>query len=343
MADWVSDPRLSLSTMDGNRRRSGLWAAVVGGVVCGVMVVVLTWHSPASWWLMITAAVAGLGFGSRPILRLLRERSPEFRRRRRELKRHAEQQNQWVLRGDSRGIYGPDGAKVMSSVLGLPVPATPDAAVEAQDDVSAAAVVDDPDDIDQMLVDKPPGWRAAAFTSVLVQRRAISGSALLDAELGYIDPTGDDICDTDELGVTLTVLLAKMSETLGDLQTLADSAVFSVALQGSDEDGRPDDVVHIAHRFMDYHDQFLACSEVCRSCHVPLRYRGLQRDCALLLAIPLRGFREFIDELVKRVEEFPDVVRWAVGDVTLEPVMLEMPDDPKLRRRVFKQLDELRS
>lgn len=230
----------------------------------------------------------------------------------------------------------------MSSVSGLSVPSTSGAAVEADDDVKAAAVTVYPDQIDQLLVDKPPGWRSAAFASVLVQRRAVWGSALLDAEVGYIAQTGDDIDDADELYVTLAVLVAKMSETLGDLQTLADSAVFRVALRGSDDEGKPEDVVHIANRLMDYHDQFVAYSEACRSCQVPLSHGGLQRDCALLLAIPLRGFREFIDELVRRIGEFPDIVRWAVGDITLEPTTLEMPDDPKLRKRVFKQLDDLR-
>jgi ABC-type transport system involved in cytochrome bd biosynthesis fused ATPase/permease subunit len=34
-------------------------------------------------------------------------------RRRAELAAHAGQQHQWVLQGDERGVYGPDGAQLM--------------------------------------------------------------------------------------------------------------------------------------------------------------------------------------------------------------------------------------
>ena len=122
----MSDAPPRLSTMVGNRRLSLLRAAAVGGFACGGFVVVLTWHSPASRRVVSTAAVGSRGVGSRPMLRRVRERSPEFRRRRRDITPHAAQQIQGVSHGATTGIYGPGTATLTSSASGLPVPNTLD-------------------------------------------------------------------------------------------------------------------------------------------------------------------------------------------------------------------------
>jgi hypothetical protein len=65
------------------------------------------------WWIVGAAALVGLFFVGRAIVRWYDKRAAERARYREELAARADQQHNWVLRGDDRGIYGVEGAKIM--------------------------------------------------------------------------------------------------------------------------------------------------------------------------------------------------------------------------------------
>ena len=72
------------------------------------------------WWIAGAAALVGAFFAVRAIVRKAEQRRLEAVERDEELARRAEQQHRWTLRGDSRGVYGPAGAKAMRSVSPTP-------------------------------------------------------------------------------------------------------------------------------------------------------------------------------------------------------------------------------
>jgi hypothetical protein len=65
------------------------------------------------WWIVGAAALVGLFFVGRAIARGHAKRAAEHARYREALAARADQQHNWVLRGDDRGIYGVEGAKLM--------------------------------------------------------------------------------------------------------------------------------------------------------------------------------------------------------------------------------------
>jgi len=65
------------------------------------------------WWIVGAAALVGLFFLGRAIVCRYEKRSAEHARYREDLAARADQQHNWVLRGDDRGIYGVEGAKLM--------------------------------------------------------------------------------------------------------------------------------------------------------------------------------------------------------------------------------------
>jgi hypothetical protein len=65
------------------------------------------------WWIVGAAALVGLFFLGQAIVRRYEKRSAEHARYREDLAARADQQHHWVLRGDDRGIYGVEGAKLM--------------------------------------------------------------------------------------------------------------------------------------------------------------------------------------------------------------------------------------
>jgi hypothetical protein len=69
------------------------------------------------WWILATIALAGLFFLLRAVVRWYGRRAAARARRRRGLAARADQQHNWVLRGDDRGIYGPEGAALMHDLF----------------------------------------------------------------------------------------------------------------------------------------------------------------------------------------------------------------------------------
>ena len=85
-----------------------------GGFGALVVVALIIWVIiKLIWWIVGAAALVGLFFLGRAIVRRHAKRAAECARYRAELTARADQQHNWVLRGDDRGIYGVEGAELM--------------------------------------------------------------------------------------------------------------------------------------------------------------------------------------------------------------------------------------
>ena len=65
------------------------------------------------WWILGAVALVVAFFIGRAIVRRYDERCAAEARYRDALVARADQQHNWVMRGDDRGIYGTEGAKLM--------------------------------------------------------------------------------------------------------------------------------------------------------------------------------------------------------------------------------------
>lgn len=70
------------------------------------------------WWILGALALAALFFVGRAIVREVRRRRAAYARYCAQLAARAEQQHNWVLHGDDRGIYGTEGARLMKVIAG---------------------------------------------------------------------------------------------------------------------------------------------------------------------------------------------------------------------------------
>lgn len=68
------------------------------------------------WWIVAAAAAVGLFYLVRAIVREAQRRRVIEAGRRAEIVARADQQHNWVLQGDDRGIYGTEGAQVMRAI-----------------------------------------------------------------------------------------------------------------------------------------------------------------------------------------------------------------------------------
>ncbi len=97
-----------LSGMSKSRASSGGGFGALLGVALIIWVIVKLF-----WWLVGTAALVGLFFIMRAIVRASRKRADLKAAHRAAIAARADQQHNWVLRGDDRGIYGAEGAELM--------------------------------------------------------------------------------------------------------------------------------------------------------------------------------------------------------------------------------------
>ncbi|MBE1548115.1 hypothetical protein GGC64_002123 [Mycobacterium sp. OAS707] len=65
------------------------------------------------WWIIGAAVLVGLFYVIRAIVRADARRRAILARQMNELAARADQQHNWVLQGDDRGVYGPQGADLM--------------------------------------------------------------------------------------------------------------------------------------------------------------------------------------------------------------------------------------
>jgi hypothetical protein len=65
------------------------------------------------WWIIGAAALVGLFYLIWAILRANARQRAALTQRMNELAARADQQHNWVMQGDDRGIYGPPGADLM--------------------------------------------------------------------------------------------------------------------------------------------------------------------------------------------------------------------------------------
>ena len=323
----------------GARRRSGGdsgFAAVF--LVVLVVGVIIKYF----WWIAGAAALVGAFFAARAIARAIERRRIEAAARDAELTRRADLQHRWTLRGDSRGVYGPEGAKAMRSVV--PSPEASGMSEPSEQLPPVAVVAYTAADLTALLSETRPCWRWAVFASVLVQRRAEVQGRLRDSALGFVGAA------TTRLGTGLDIryFVTTRLEELATLVSQVESFMLTPAFV--DVFGEPDDeatadgdgIVHTANRLMDYHERFLELSERCRNVWVPHEYSDLLRDLTMYTEIPLQAYRTFIDDFVERVGEMPELLRYASGTVEVDPVLLDMESDSQLLDRIFKRLKAIR-
>lgn len=94
--------------MSGSRSSSG---GGFGALV--LLLLVIGFIIKFFWWILGTAVLAGLFVVGRAIARSYAQQAAQLARHNQAIAARADQQHSWVLQGDDRGIYGPQGAELM--------------------------------------------------------------------------------------------------------------------------------------------------------------------------------------------------------------------------------------
>lgn len=306
-----------------------------GGGLAGafVLLLVVGFVVEFIWWIVGAAALVGLFFVGRAVARSVRERRELAVERELDLKLRADRQHRWTLAGDSRGVYGADGAAEMRVVS---PPVTPPTASDAP---AVAQLATTESGVAALVREKPSGWEWALFTSVLVQRENAVLPRLRDSHLGFTPTSVTRVSSGPELERMLLELVDEMLSTARRIDRFMAAPAFRAAFGGDGSSGDADAISHVAHRLMDYHERLLQLSERCRSISAPSYFDTALAECGRLLDRPLEGYHEFITELADVVAALPLYLRHATGDVDLGSLALDV--DVADASRVLRRLRTL--
>lgn len=100
----------SIADMGATRRRNNSSNTSGAGFALLVIIALII---KFFWWIVGALALVALFYIVRAIVREDRKRKAAHARYRAQLAARAEQQHNWVLQGDDRGVYGTEGARLM--------------------------------------------------------------------------------------------------------------------------------------------------------------------------------------------------------------------------------------
>ncbi|BDX32217.1 hypothetical protein TUM20985_27640 [Mycobacterium antarcticum] len=286
------------------------------------------------WWIVGAAALVGLCFAGRALVRYMEVRRELAAERQRDLKLRADRQHRWTIAGDSRGVYGAEGASAMQVVS--PPPVMPPTKDDDDDPPAVATMAATGGELAALAEQTPSGWEWALFTSVLVQRQNTVLPRLRDSELGFTSPTTTRVYSGAELEPLLLGLIDEMVSTARQAERFMAAPAFMDSFGANGSSGDAEAITHIAHRLMDYHERFLTLSESCRRISAPSYFDNVVADCGRLLNRPLEGYRDFIAELVDVIESLPKFLPHAIGNVDLGSIALDIDidDAPRVLKRL---------
>jgi hypothetical protein len=183
--------------------------------------------------------------------------------------------------------------------------------------------------LERLVTDKPPLWRWAVFTSVLLQRRNAVQPRLRKCASGYQPGLGLPL-----EGQQYSVLAWQAMNDIADLVKQMEQFMLSPAFTGAfgapgdEQDADADSIVHNANRLMDYHEDFLREAERCLQTPVETDAIEFAQDTGAFAMCPLVGYDQFIITMCNRVAEGRELLPYAHGTVQLDPANLaiDLPD-----------------
>jgi hypothetical protein len=203
-----------------------------------------------------------------------------------------------------------------------------------------AQVVSTPEELDQLLADRPPLWAWAVFASSLLQRRNAVVSRLRNCASGYHPRPGAPLTARAYANLareTTFGIVEKRRQVSDFMQSPAFTAVVDDVSARRPVD--PNAILHVTNRLMDYHDGFLSVAERCLQAPIDPGATVLLKDTSALALCPLVSYDEFIVTLCHRVAEVRELLPYTHGrEIEIGEAKLNLGFPRGLEERVRSQI-----
>jgi hypothetical protein len=237
----------------------------------------------------------------------------------------------------------PADIRATAEAMARPIDPTPRRALPPDEkSLEIAQVATTKDALADLIEKKPPAWRWAVFTSVIVQRRNAVQDRLHAVASGYQPRPGRTPISGPEYLLVARDAMLRSADLMPQLEQFLLSPGFKGAFgEGqSDEDAHADAIVSVANRLMDYHEDFLEQAETCLQTPVQGDVMVFVADAGLLALCPLVGFERFIVEMCARIGQAQDLLPYTSPEtvIALDDVTLTMDAPDALGDRVLTHI-----
>lgn len=169
-----------------------------------------------------------------------------------------------------------------------------------------------------LLAVRPDGWEYLLFAAALRREMASLEEKWRDHSLGYVRPVGDPL---DELAARdlLQAVLHEAPIVVGNVERLLSPESNELAFGAPGTPGDSDQIKHLAKRVIDVYGELLDWSSRVRGARVPDPFEHVFTTASRFVDLPIRQFREFVDEVVREADAIPAALR---NDEPDEPISL---------------------
>jgi hypothetical protein len=187
-----------------------------------------------------------------------------------------------------------------------------------------------PEELQELIAQRPPAWEYVVFGSVLHQRRTALASQRRDHKIRYAAPTGRTIETAADADAAVDALLMDLLQTAEDIDRILDQDVQTDAFGAIGEPGDPDRIIHVADRFMEVYKRFLDLAAELRGARTHPDLRELLERAAAITDRPLDDLDKFLDEyetlvdgITARLEVGENIEMQIVMPITLDDAAMD--------------------
>lgn len=156
-----------------------------------------------------------------------------------------------------------------------------------------------------LLSTKPGGWEYLLFAGTLVQSVYALDVKYRDHELSYARPS-DTYVSTDDAVDYVRRAFAKIESIVAAVNLLFAPTAFARAFGEPGADGDPERIAHLARRTVAMYEDLMDWAADLRGVSIASKYKPLIDIAARFADEPIEEFRQYVDDLVTKVDAIPE-------------------------------------
>ena len=196
-----------------------------------------------------------------------------------------------------------------------------------------------PEELQELIAQRTPGWEYVLYASVLEQGRNALADDRRDHEIRYAAPNGKKITSVEEAHAAYSDALHDLDQTANSFNKVLEEKAFRAAMGKPGEPGDPDRILHLGRRFIDVYRRFLQIAADLNGASVAEDYRPVIELAASTLDKPLEDLDKFIDYFVPLINEMPE--RLKNGENVELSLIVELSLDTEALDAVTEELKRL--
>jgi hypothetical protein len=162
-------------------------------------------------------------------------------------------------------------------------------------------------EIEEVITQRPPLWEYLCFYGSLYLEKQLLEPEYRDFEMGYAAPTGRTV-QAEQVILDVQQSFIEYRRLVSSLSGMMSEKTVEWAMGAPGEPGDPERIKALAHRWTSVYGDMLAIAARLRGTACDPKYVDLVELAVKLSAEPIRQYRQFVDDMIAKVDLVPAAV-----------------------------------